>query len=361
MKPRAFVRDRLGYIVTYVAFGLFALGVVQLDLLLSGARLELADLLYIALVGSVLLLFWLLFDYYRQNGFFKRLHEAAEAGDLYASGILAEPRTCEQNLYRDAWQRLHSRLLGALSEEREKGRRRVHFVSQWAHQMKTPVSVIDLELQKAKREGATPLVESLFEENERLAHLLQMLLNLNRLEDFGSDLCVEAVDLSALVRRVVNENRRAFIAHRVFPKVEEPADIDRRDLVVKSDAKWLGLVLEQLLSNAVKYASRPGRDGKVLLRFTRHEGELRLEVSDDGIGIAPEDVPRVFEPFFTGANGRTNARSTGMGLYLAKEICARLGHKLSLRSAIGEGTSVVLHFADDPTLFGGLGELLARK
>lgn len=361
MKLRAFVHDRIGYIAVYVAFGLFALGVVHLDLALSGSGISRANLLYIAAVGGVLLLGWLLFDYRRERAFYERLFEAVNAADLSAAGILAEPRTLGQRLCRDAWQRLHSRLLGALSEERERGRRRVHFVTQWAHHMKTPVSVIDLELQKARREGTSPLVESLLEENQRLEHLLQMLLNLNRLDDFGSDLSIEEVDLSALVRRVVNENRRAFIAHRVFPKVEEPADISRRDLVVKSDAKWLRLVLEQLLSNAIKYASRPEENGRVLLRFTRSEGGLLLEVKDDGVGIAPEDLPRVFEPFFTGINGRLNARSTGMGLYLAREICTRLGHRLSLQSARGEGTTAVLHFADDPTLYGGLNELLARK
>lgn len=335
MKFLSFLRDRLGYIAAFAAFGMFALAVVELRLALGSERLHGSDLLYIAFAGTALLGMWLLFDFHRQKAFLKQLFEAARADDLCAAGILTEARTAEQRLYRDAWQGLHSRLLGALSEEREKGKKRVRFLTQWAHQMKTPVSVIDLELQKARREGTSPLVESLLEENERLARLLQMLLNVSRLDEFDSDLRVEAVDLAALVRRVVNENRRAFIAHRVFPKVEEPAP--GAPAVVHSDAKWLRLVLEQVLSNAWKYASRPERDARVLVRFLRTGDEVVLEVSDDGVGIPPEDLPRVFEPFFTGVNGRRYPRSTGMGLYLAKEIASRLGHRLSIRSAPGRG------------------------
>lgn len=357
MKPGRFLRDRIGYISAFGAFGLFASAVVELELALGG-RLTRAGRLYVALAGAAFLGLWLYLDYRRQRAFFEQLRRAAEADDLYSSGLLAEAHTEEQHLFREAWQRLHARLLDALSEEREKGRRRVRFLSQWAHQMKTPVSVIDLELQKADREGKSPLVESLRQENERLAHLLQMLLNVNRLDAFESDLRAEEVDLGALVRRVINDNRRAFIAHRVFPKVEEPG---AGPLVVQSDPKWLRLVIEQILSNAWKYASRPEGDGRVLVRFSRSEQGILLEVSDDGVGIPPEDLPRVFEPFFTGTNGRRHPRATGLGLYLAKEICDRLGHRLLLRAAPGEGTTVSIHFAGDPTLYAPFRQLLAEK
>lgn len=359
MSPGSFLRDRLGYIGAFAASGLFALAVVHLSLALRGERLGTSELVYIALAGAAILGLWLLLDYHRQKSFFEQLRGAVEADDLHASGLLDGARTVEQRLYRDAWQRLHSRLVGALAQEREKGKRRVHFISQWAHLMKTPLAVIDLELQKARREGTSPLVESLLEENERLAHLLQMLLNVSRLEEFDSDLRIEEVDLACLVRRVINEHRRAFIAHRVFPRVEEPAF--GAPVVVHTDAKWLRLALEQILSNAWKYASRPERDGRVLVRLSRREKEVLLEVSDDGVGIGAEDLPRVFEPFFTGANGRRYSRSTGMGLYLAKEICDRLGHRLSLQSRPDEGTTVTLRFTGDPTLYGPFRRILAER
>ena len=367
MTPRAFLRDRAAYIAAYAVFGFLAVAVVQLDLRIQGASLGLVNVGYILLLGFVGLSLFLLLEYRRQRKFYRRLLEVAAARSLDVLGALEEPKTHEQRLFFDAWQRLNARLQSELAAEREKGSKRVAMISQWAHHMKTPVAVIDLELQKAAKlpvdSGLSAILASIAEENHRLDALLQMLLNLNRLDDFASDLKAEKVDLLALARRVVNENRRAFIAHRVYPKIEEPDPkvLPPELLWVESDAKWLRLILEQIISNAIKYAARPDREGKVHIRFGRQGDHAVLEVADDGVGITPEDLGRVFEPFFTGTNGRMNARSTGMGLYLAREACRRLGHGISIDSIPGEGTRVRLRFAPDPTIYAGLAPKLREE
>lgn len=360
MNLRSFLRDRAIYIAVYVAAVALTVAIVQFDLRLSGSTLRAVNVAYLFLLSCVGLLIFLGIDYHRQRAFFRRLEEAVSADDPDLASLLDEPRTLEQRLYVDAWRRLHARLHGELLRTRDRGQERVQMISQWAHHMKTPVSVIDLELQKAAKQDGKPdypaVLESIAEENGRLESLLHMLLNLIRLDDFAADFRAEKVDLLALVRRVINENRRAFIAHRVFPRIEEPdpQKLPHGLLQVQSDAKWLQLVLEQIIANAVKYASRPDRDGKVRVRFELREDELILQVADDGVGIAPEDLDRVFEPFYTGANGRMNARATGMGLYLAHEACKQLGHKLTITSRPGEGTEVRIHFSLDPTIFTGL-------
>lgn len=360
MSFKEFLRDRAAYIAAYAVFGVLCVSVVQLDLWISGASLRFVNVGYILLLGLVGLALFLLFEYRRQSRFYRRLLEVASAEELDALVALEEPASYEQRLFGDAWRRLNARLRSELAKELERGTKRVTMISQWAHHMKTPVSVIHLELQKAAKLPAEPglsaILASIAEENDRLDALLQMLLNLNRLDDFAADLKAETVDLVALARQVVNDQRRAFIAHRVYPKIEEPDPklLPPELLVVRSDAKWLRLVLEQIISNAVKYAARPDREGKVHLRFERQRDGVILEVADDGVGIAPEDLGRVFEPFFTGANGRLNARSTGMGLYLAREACRRLGHEISIASTPGEGTRVRLRFASDPTIHAGL-------
>ena len=114
-------------------------------------------------------------------------------------------------------------------------------------------------------------------------------------------------------------------------------DLRETDLKVLTDEKWLQLVVEQLLSNAVKYA--PG--GKVTVYA---QGE-RLVIEDNGVGISPEDLPRIFEKGFTGCNGRLDKRSTGIGLYLCRQICRRLGHTITVQSEPGRGTRVILGLA----------------
>lgn len=366
MSFRAFLRARQVYTAFFVGFGLLATGVVQLDLGIAHAGLQRGTLLYILLLGLVSLLLCLLIDYWRQAAFYRRLDEITGIESLDELGVLPAPATPEQQRFARAWGALYARMRAELAAEQAQGRRNIQLLSQWAHHMKTPVAVIDLELQQAARQNLPPegaaVLESVAEENQRLKDSLQSLLNMVRLADFTGDFRVEPVDLVALVRRLVNEEKRAFITHRVYPKVELP-DPDRLPpalLTVESDAKWLRFVLDQIVSNAIKYSGRTDGDGHVTFRWERDGADLVLTVEDDGIGILPEDLGRVFTPFYTGANGRDYPQSTGMGLYLAREACRRLGHGLSLTSVRGEGTRVCVRFQGRRSLFADLQAGLTR-
>ena len=123
----------------------------------------------------------------------------------------------------------------------------------------------------------------------------------------------------------------------LFIRSRVSLDLRETDLTVLTDEKWLQLVVEQVLSNAVKYA--PG--GRVTV-YTRGQN---LVIADDGVGISREDLPRVFDKSFTGGNGRLEGRSTGIGLYLCREICRRLGHTISIDSEPGRGTRVTIGLA----------------
>ncbi|MFO7265752.1 MAG: HAMP domain-containing sensor histidine kinase [Bacillota bacterium] len=361
---RAFLRDRLPYILFYAAFGLSSAAVVQLDLTLQGASLQFANVAYLVLLGFAGLVAFLLVDYRRQAPFYQRLARVGRDATPEEMSILETPRTLEQRVYADAWATLFARLQTEFAGERVRTQQRLHFLSQWAHHMKTPVAVIDLELQKARRDGlADPeaFIASIAEEIDRIQRSLQALLNAIRLDQFAADLKLEPVHLPSLARQVVNDYRRAFIAHRVFPRLEPAGpDVPEERLTVHSDAKWLRLVLEQIIGNAVKYAARPEGDGHVTIRFALEEGDTVLEVEDDGIGIPPEDLGRVCEPFFTGAAGRAYPGSTGLGLYLAREICRRLGHRLTIDSQPGRGTCVRIRFARDPSIYAPLRDALTR-
>ncbi len=401
MSFRAFLRDRWVYIAVYVASSLLTITLVQLDLSISKKSLEFANLVYVFILGIVGLVLFLGYDYRRQAAYVTRLKEVGASDSLDQMGLLPEASTEEHKSFNAAWQRVYGRLRTEIANEREAGRERVRMITQWAHHMKTPVAVINLELQKARkreshRSDDDAILASVSEETERLDHLLQSLLNAIRLDGFAGDFRIESVELEALARQVINEQRRSFILRRVFPKItmdgrtggttdgttdgrtdgtgdeavdetsDRTTDAKRvaaaseseegppQALTVETDAKWLRFVLEQILGNSLKYASRPDRYGHVTFRIGRRGPGVDLEIIDDGIGIDPEDQARVFEPFFTGSNGRAEARSTGMGLYLAKEACRKLGHELTLTSSPGEGTCVRIRFETAPTIHSGL-------
>ncbi|MBW7455723.1 hypothetical protein K0U00_16980 [Paenibacillus sepulcri] len=186
------------------------------------------------------------------------------------------------------------------------------------------------------------LLDSLHEETQRIENALEMMLHTARLEKFELDLTSQRVDLMQLAREVVNEHKKVWIRSSIFPKIIT----DGSSMVVKTDEKWLRFVLNQLLSNAIKYTrANQGRGARKLLITLEKEGHgCRLCIADEGIGIPEQDLPRVFDPFFTGENGRLVAEATGMGLYLIQQVCARLGHRITVESRQGEGTAVTIRF-----------------
>lgn len=210
------------------------------------------------------------------------------------------------------------------------------FMNQWVHQMKTPLSVIELTVEE--QEDDDPRFRSIREETDQMRRGLETVLYVARLDTFEQDFSVEPVELRMVGEEAIHELKRFFIRNHVYPEMQIDAS-----LVVQSDAKWIRFVLVQLLSNAIKYAA--GSEQKVHLRAYESEHQIVLEVQDHGIGIPKSDLNRVFRPFFTGENGRHFKESTGMGLYIAKEVLTRMNHQIEIESVYGEGTTVRITFS----------------
>lgn len=210
----------------------------------------------------------------------------------------------------------------------------LHFIHQWVHQMKTPISVIHLILQENEGE---PYIESIREEIERINRGLNTAMNMARLESFEHDFAVETVLLHSIVIEVINEQKRYFIRKTVYPEIRMDVEMS-----VKSDRKWLKFIIEQLLINGIKYTE--GENKKIIVSAYERDKNKILEVKDQGIGIPKKDIRRVFEPFYTGENGRKFGESTGMGLYLVSEVCKKLNHHIEIESQPDAGTSVRIIF-----------------
>ena len=192
----------------------------------------------------------------------------------------------------------------------------------WVHQIKTPIAAMDLLLQQGERGPAAQA--ELF----KISQYVDMALQYVRLDGTTRDLHLSQVSLDQVIRQVVRKYAKLFILKKIR------LDFRETGLTVLSDEKWLAFLLEQLLSNALKYTPEGGQ----VAIF----GEPReiLVIADTGIGIAPEDLPRVFERGFTGQNGRLDKKATGIGLYLCRRVTELLGHTLSIPSAPGKGTQV---------------------
>lgn len=315
----------------FVLLNLFNMIILFLFYRRLGGFSTVGNVYYFLFLSTFLLGMFLLYRYFTHRRLYDKLSSRPAAmEDLLApagEGAMAEALDrllrAQYSLYQEQ-----------IQQYRRKQEEHLAFMHQWVHQMKTPISVMHLILQENEGE---PYVDSIRQELDRLQRGLNMVLHMARLNSFPHDFKVETVVLYPLVVALVNEHKRYFIRKRVYPEVQV-----EQHLAVNTDRKWLKFVLEQLLVNAIKYTD--GEHKKVTVVAYRAEQGTVLEVRDRGVGIPPQDIRRVFEPFYTGENGRRFGESTGMGLYLVYEVCRRLEHRLELESRPGEGTTVRLIF-----------------
>ena len=203
----------------------------------------------------------------------------------------------------------------------------------WAHQIKTPIAAIRLALQNED----TPLSRRLTGEVGRVEQYVQMALTSLRLGSDSSDYVIRSCTLDDIVRPAVRRFAGEFIQRKI------QLNYQMLNYTVITDEKWLGFVVEQVLSNALKYTPQ----GSVSI-YMEPEGVLCIR--DTGIGIAPEDLPRVFEKGYTGYNGRSHRKASGLGLYLCREILTRLGHSVSAESQVDHGTTIRIDLRQHKTM-----------
>lgn len=202
------------------------------------------------------------------------------------------------------------------------------YYTMWVHQIKTPIAAMHLLLQSEEIPDKGELEEQLFKTEEYVGMVLQYL----RVGGMAADLKFRQYSLDGIVRQAVRKYSKSFIRKHLQMNYQE------LDCIVVTDEKWLLFVIEQILSNAVKYTASKGR---VSVYMDRKRPKT-LVIEDTGIGISQEDLPRIFEKGFTGYNGRRDKKSTGLGLYLCKTIMDKLNHEIMITSAEGEGTRVAL-------------------
>lgn len=204
----------------------------------------------------------------------------------------------------------------------------VDYYTLWAHQIKTPISAMHLILQSEESDLSSELSMELFKVEQYVEFVLQYL----RLESMSSDLVLRKQSLDKIVKQAVRKYSRMFIRKKIKLNFKE------LNCDILTDEKWLVFVIEQLLSNALKYT----KDGTISIYMDKIS-KMTLVIEDTGIGIRAEDLSRIFERGFTGYNGRWDKKSTGLGLYLCKQILNKLSHSITIESKVDKGTKVKIN------------------
>ena len=304
-----------GLLLFLACAGIFALVFSLYDL-------ELEAVLYAGGLCLLLLLAVLAADFCRSFARRRRYEEIFRNLPLLPEDLPAA-RTVEEADLQEILKELGRRMEAALTEWENWRQESMDYYTTWVHQIKTPISVMRMTLEGEDTEEHRELSAELF----RIEQYVEMVLSYLRLDSDSSDYVFQEYDLDSIIRQAVHKYAPLFVRKKLRLSYE-PVNVK-----VLTDEKWLLFILEQILSNSIKYT----QEGSVSITLAP---DKVLNISDTGIGIAPEDLPRIFERGFTGYNGRSDKKSTGLGLYLCKKAAGRLSHKISVQSKPGAGTVV---------------------
>lgn len=206
------------------------------------------------------------------------------------------------------------------------------YVEMWIHEVKTPIASTRLLIENNR----SPVTQSIGEEIEKVDYYLEQALYYARSSGVERDYLIRRVSLRKICNAVIRRNAKSFIRAKADLRTEG-LDID-----VFTDSKWTEFILHQIVVNALKYR----QEERPVIRFAARQQKNRvlLLIEDNGIGISSQDLPRIFDKGYTGETGRRYAKSTGMGLYLCKKLCEKMGLSIQIKSQYGAGTSVCLTF-----------------
>lgn len=315
----------LKYIRQYFSTALiFALFVGIFAFIFSLYALEVEAVVYAALLCSFIAVVVTVVRFIRFRAEYHKREELLRHIELL-NEHLPEAHSPEQEQWLSIISELNEQCKQADVQIRSERTDMLDYFTVWVHQIKIPISVMHMELDEAD----TPENRAISDELFRIEQYVEMVLCYFRLDGNSSDLVSENVQIDEVIRAGLRKYAPIFIHKKLR------LDYEETKLTAVTDSKWLGFIIEQILSNAVKYTDK----GKVTITVSDNR---TITVSDTGIGIAAEDIPRIFERGYTGYNGRTQHKSTGLGLYLVKKACDKLGIQIEIRSKVGEGTSILL-------------------
>lgn len=315
-----------------IFFFILLYGYINIYLLLSQPLHQtLEEILYFNGMLILMVILGVLLHYRRVNNRYKKIYDRLQTGD-----IPVEVKYLEQgDLYQEMLRSLYTVMEQAYEKEKGQLKRAMEEAGddlvKWTHEIKIPLTVLDLISHELDEEKG----EELKKEVLRMEYLVNQVLYMSRANHYMEDLNYQEIGLKQLIYKVLQEERQYL---RLY---DMEIQMEGMEMTVLSDGKWLAYILRQLIHNATKYSNK---GSQIQLVGSKKGSCQELKIIDEGMGIPREDIKRIWDKGFTGQNGRTHGRSTGMGLYLVDRACKLLGHEIEVTSQVGKGTTITLTF-----------------
>lgn len=328
MKLVSYIKDKVISIVIYL------LMVILISLILKVFDLDKNASIVIFLILIINGMMIILVNYFRKRSYYNNILGMLDKLDkkyLVLETVL-EPTTYEEEIVNNILYDINKSMIENINIQKKSINEFKDYIEMWIHEVKLPIASMVLKCHNHKEVNSNELLSIV----RRLDNDIDQILYYMRSEITEKDFIISEVSLKDIVRSVSLKNKDDLLEN----KIELEVNIDNE--CVYTDKKWMEFILNQIISNSIKYKKE--KDSFIKITSNVSEDKVNLIVYDNGIGISKGDIKRVFDKSFTGKNGRDRIKSTGMGLYIVKNLCSKLGHNIYIESVLDEYTKVIIEF-----------------
>ncbi len=307
---------------------------IMISFLMYSANVALVIIFLLFCVWFLPLLSYMLIEYIKFRKYFNNVESILENLDkkYLLPEVLDEPNFMEGEEINYIFQVLSRDMHENVKYYKNMQEEYREYIEMWVHEIKTPIASTKLLIENNTNE----ITRKINTQMDKIENFVEQVLYYSRSDEVGKDYIIKKIELSQVVKSVVRKNQRDFIGKRISLQLGE------LDEIIYSDTKWIEFILNQIVGNAIKYSK--GQGDKIKIESKKLANSVILTIEDDGVGIIERDLNRVFEKGFTGENGRKFGKSTGIGLYLCKKLCNKMGLGLNIESKENEGTKVTIIF-----------------
>lgn len=299
-------------------------------------------IIFLLLATFLVQLSLLIYEYVKKNGFYKRICETSEHLErkYLISSLVERPDFLEAQIMYDVLFDASKSMNDQIARYRVAQREYKEYVEAWIHEIKMPIA--NIYMLCANNAGA--FAGSVEDEAHKVEAYVEQAMVYAKSHVAEKDYQIAQVNIAQVVRTAVKKHARALISHQIKVEANMP------DVMVPTDAKYVSFMLDQIISNSIKYKTQE-EEAQIVFSIVEEAHRIKLKICDNGIGIDEKDISRVFDKGFTGENGRRFAKSTGIGLYLCRVLSEKMHMQIKVESEQGQGTVVILAFPRDFSIF----------
>ena len=330
MNLRKYLLDK----IPQIAFSAF--GIIIAFFMLNAFKVQ-NDLKFALLIIFIItILFNILIDYFRKYKFYNNLVNTLDNLDkkYLILEMISKPDFYDGEIFYQTLYEINKSMIENIKEYTLSINDFKEYVEMWIHEVKIPISSLTLLNHNHKEQMDKKCTEQI----RKLDNYIDQILYYVRSENAQRDYIIKEKSLQDIIKSVALKNKDDILENNI------EFNVNVNNETVLTDSKWLEFILNQIINNSIKY-KKDNCNSKIVVNVTEDKEKTYLSIYDNGIGISKSDIPRVFDKSFTGENGRRMAKSTGMGLYIAKKLCDKLGHKITIESKVQKYTRVTIIFS----------------